>query len=119
MAPGDERGRERVVFETTPAIHAGRPGSNDGNPHDGMIRSFSAWPKCRLQAFFTSNEWTHAMSIFTDCSRGLVDLIYPPLCLVCAEPCERYFCSSCHETLVRDLFPTCPRCGSTVGPHTA
>jgi ComF family protein len=59
------------------------------------------------------------MALIADLARGLVDLVYPRLCLVCERPAERYFCSACRDQLVRDPFPTCPRCGSTVGPHTS
>jgi ComF family protein len=54
--------------------------------------------------------------------RGLLDLVYPGVCPVCAEalpdaagPC----CAACRSILTTDPFPSCPRCAATIGPHTA
>src|SRR5436853_570227 len=64
------------------------------------------------------NENT-GMSLLRDLGRGLADLFYPPLCLSCGQPTPGQFCPPCRETLATDPFCTCPRCGSTVGPHSA
>src|SRR5262245_48779004 len=50
---------------------------------------------------------------------GLLHLVYPGCCLVCeasVPPGEPLICPGCRDALTRDPHPTCPRCGSTVGP---
>jgi ComF family protein len=53
--------------------------------------------------------------------RGLLQLCYPPRCLVCggmlAGPALA-FCPGCREELLADPFDTCPRCAVTVGPYS-
>jgi ComF family protein len=53
--------------------------------------------------------------------RDLIDLVYPPSCLVCdlpgAMPPPHAVCAACFTALRDDPHTTCPRCGSTVGPH--
>src|SRR5947209_12412447 len=63
-------------------------------------------------------------------ARGLVDLVYPPACLLCGrppppadgDPAGRAdedagpFCASCRGALAGDPHPACPRCAATVGP---
>lgn len=52
--------------------------------------------------------------------RGLLELIYPPLCWVCQQYCRDLadgICTGCCQSLTHDPFPTCPYCSSTVGPH--
>jgi ComF family protein len=59
-----------------------------------------------------------AMSLARTVITGLVDLVYPPACLLCdaIHGDERPdFCSACREDLMKDRAPTCPRCGATVG----
>jgi ComF family protein len=57
--------------------------------------------------------------MFTDLARSVLNLVYPPVCRLCdrllAEQAD--FCEECRSELLNDPFPTCPRCGSTVGPH--
>jgi ComF family protein len=50
--------------------------------------------------------------------RGLVDLIYPPRCLLCGRvPRERErFCDACAAELFHDPHLCCPRCAARVGP---
>src|SRR3954453_12984686 len=50
--------------------------------------------------------------------RGLLDLVYPPRCLLCAEtPRGRErFCDACEAGLFHDPHPCCPRCAARVGP---
>lgn len=61
--------------------------------------------------------------------RGMVDLLYPPACVVCAQPLPEArldldgspassFCAGCLAALASDSAGTCPRCAATVGPHT-
>lgn len=52
--------------------------------------------------------------------QGLLQLVFPSRCWACelALPVGAgSFCPDCRESLVRDAWPACPRCGSTVGPH--
>ena len=52
---------------------------------------------------------------------GLSHLIWPYRCLVChAELGSElgWFCVGCQSVLTDDRAETCPRCASTVGPHT-
>lgn len=58
------------------------------------------------------------MPLLRDLARGIVDLVYPPVCLVCEQPANEAICEGCREVLTTDPYPTCPRCGSSVGPHT-
>jgi ComF family protein len=51
--------------------------------------------------------------------RGLVDLIYPPGCLLCGQaPPSGHdrFCAACAGSLFDDPHPSCPRCAARVGP---
>ena len=51
---------------------------------------------------------------------GLVDLVYPPRCLLCARPprlSRDHFCEDCADAIFNDLHLVCPRCAATVGPH--
>jgi ComF family protein len=50
--------------------------------------------------------------------RGLLDLVYPPRCLLCAsQPRGRErFCDGCAAGLFHDPHAACPRCGARVGP---
>jgi ComF family protein len=53
---------------------------------------------------------------------GLLHLVYPALCHLCGrslEGAERYLCTTCRTALTADPLPSCPRCGSTVGPFVA
>jgi ComF family protein len=58
------------------------------------------------------------MSALLSPLRGLLDLIYPPRCLLCAQPPRQreHFCDACEAGLFHDLYPCCPRCAARVGP---
>src|SRR5438105_6945599 len=50
-------------------------------------------------------------------------LVYPPHCLICdaplpAERAPASLCEPCFTAVVTDPHTCCPRCSSTVGPHT-
>ena len=64
-----------------------------------------------------STSWTNlGRNLIT----GFTQLIYPNTCWTCSEfmPTEQGpVCAVCLPRLIRDPFPTCPRCSSTVGPH--
>src|SRR4051812_23746186 len=61
---------------------------------------------------------------FADLAHGLLHLLYPNACLVCDAPeaADRPFrhglCWDCQRSVTTDATATCPRCASTVGPHT-
>jgi ComF family protein len=60
--------------------------------------------------------------------RGLLDLLFPPACLVCnqalasslsaADPYSDRLCTPCQTELSHRPVPLCPRCAAEVGPHT-
>src|SRR5438105_2753532 len=58
------------------------------------------------------------MRLATELATGLADLLYPPVCLACDRLSRCLLCADCSAQITRDPFPTCPRCGSTVGPHS-
>ncbi len=45
---------------------------------------------------------------------GLLDLVYPPRCLVCDTFGEDCLCRSCRRQIERIAKPACPRCGHTL-----
>ena len=52
---------------------------------------------------------------------GLVDLIYPPRCLLCPRVPSRRgdrFCDGCAAELLHDPHECCPRCAARVGPYS-
>jgi ComF family protein len=54
--------------------------------------------------------------------RGFLQLVYPARCWACGGPAperQPLVCDACVKELTQDPHPTCPRCSSTVGPHTA
>lgn len=57
-------------------------------------------------------------------ARGVADLLFPESCLICHTPrpddvpFRHGFCSACVHAITDDSAERCPRCGSTVGPHT-
>jgi ComF family protein len=64
--------------------------------------------------------FTTAWHSATDIARGLLDLVYPPICWVCEVLQPRLddgVCPPCLHKITHDPHPTCPRCSSTVGPH--
>ncbi len=52
---------------------------------------------------------------------GLTQLLYPSNCWACGlltHDKTPLFCDACEKALTVDPHPTCPRCSSTVGPHS-
>lgn len=50
--------------------------------------------------------------------RGLRDLVFPPVCLIChsiVAGSDDHFCAACTRALTDDPHSTCPRCSSSVG----
>src|SRR4051794_33072351 len=55
-----------------------------------------------------------------DLTRGLLHLLYPPLCRLgnCPLPDGgARFCGACRAALTADPRPACPRCAADVGPY--
>jgi predicted amidophosphoribosyltransferase len=62
-----------------------------------------------------------AVRLATTVWQGLRHLALPGVCLGCHRllpPDERDFCALCLRQFTEDPHSTCPRCSSTVGPHT-
>lgn len=59
--------------------------------------------------------------MLADLARGFRQLVYPAVCARCevlvSNP-DDDFCPACAEALTADPNLTCPRCTSTIGPHT-
>jgi ComF family protein len=58
--------------------------------------------------------------VITTLTRGLRDLIYPPVCARCMVLLgtnSADFCDSCTSALTADPHSTCPRCASSVAPY--
>lgn len=56
-------------------------------------------------------------------AEGLAELVWPRDCHLCDTPLtpsltEQWLCPACLNAITGDTAPTCPRCASTVGPHT-
>lgn len=51
-------------------------------------------------------------NIFKDAFNGLLDLIYPPYCLVCGKAGEDYLCAKCIEKIDFIEPPFCRKCGT-------
>ena len=51
------------------------------------------------------------MTIIGASINALLDLIYPPHCMLCEGSCERYFCPDCEKSLERIESSTCSKCG--------
>lgn len=62
-----------------------------------------------------------AKSALMTLPQGFLHLLYPKLCWACGRslPIDAdAFCDNCKTALTVDPHPTCPRCSSSVGPHT-
>ncbi len=42
---------------------------------------------------------------------GLLDIVYPPFCLVCGKPGDQYLCTECANRIEIIEYPYCSRCG--------
>ena len=47
---------------------------------------------------------------------GLLDLLYPPRCLICGAEGEVAVCETCHDEFAPIPLPTCPVCGRPNDP---
>ncbi len=57
------------------------------------------------------------------CLAAVAELVWPRYCLVCDVPLPETapagcVCEACRAAILTDPHDTCPRCTSTVGPHT-
>jgi ComF family protein len=58
--------------------------------------------------------------MFRDLARGLIDLVFPPACWLCDAPADAGdFCAGCRDELLHDPWPSCPRCGNSLGAGAA
>ena len=48
---------------------------------------------------------------------ALVDLIYPPACVVCGTDAAGDLCEVCRQALLPRVEPRCPRCAGRLGPQ--
>ena len=58
------------------------------------------------------------ISLARDCWAGLLDLIYPPCCLVCNVDSDDYLCAKCLESIEIITQPVCRRCGLPTEDYT-
>jgi ComF family protein len=66
------------------------------------------------------NALSEKLPVFRMLGEGLLRLVYPAVCHICLETLESghsSFCAQCRSALETDSFPSCWRCGSTIGPH--
>lgn len=47
-----------------------------------------------------------------DLRAGVLDLVYPPFCVICKRPAEQHMCEECIEKITLIEFPYCRRCGA-------
>ena len=60
------------------------------------------------------------LSRLQDLGRGLLQLVYPGVCHVCAASLSadgHSLCEPCRTAVFTDPSPSCARCAATVGPH--
>jgi ComF family protein len=71
----------------------------------------------------SSKTFSHpALKFARRAAAGVLDLVYPPLCVLCDQRLweeDLSICEVCREELLRDPHPSCPRCAETIGPFTA
>jgi ComF family protein len=51
-------------------------------------------------------------SLVRDIYSGLLDLIYPPHCVLCREAGDGYLCPKCSESITTIVPPVCRKCGT-------
>jgi ComF family protein len=51
-----------------------------------------------------------SVSIMADIWQGIVDLLYPPKCLVCGEMQPDYLCAACIDEIIKLDRTACPKC---------
>jgi len=80
---------------------------------DGLHIGLAAWINAQR------NTGSFAVYPAQPIATALVDLVYPPICRLCDCLLEsaQDLCVSCRSVILRDPFPTCLRCGSTIGPN--
>lgn len=81
---------------------------------------------CLRQAFCVGRPAANAarlgaMSLGKELAKGLLHLVYPGICPVCAASVpvgEPLPCAACRVALTHDPHAHCPNCGTTIGPHS-
>ncbi len=53
-----------------------------------------------------------AMQHVKDIREGVLDLVYPPFCVICGKPDARYICSECIDKVQYIEAPYCRTCGA-------
>lgn len=56
------------------------------------------------------------VQLLRDIWSGVLDLVYPPFCLVCKEPGASYLCAKCVEGIILVEPPWCRKCGIPCEP---
>lgn len=56
------------------------------------------------------------VQLLRDLWSGLLDLVYPPFCLVCKTPGSDYLCATCLEKIDIIEPPCCHKCGTPCDP---
>lgn len=59
-------------------------------------------------------NWGSTVTLAKNLIDGLLDLVYPPKCLVCGEFQPRYFCDECRRKISLIGSQVCRRCGAPV-----
>lgn len=54
----------------------------------------------------------HALRLAMDLQEGMLDLIYPPSCVVCEKAVNQYLCPDCIEKIQLIDYPYCRTCGA-------
>lgn len=60
-----------------------------------------------------------AIKVACDAFAGILDLIYPPHCLICRAADEDYLCAECIEQINPITPPFCRKCGGVPGTKSA
>lgn len=60
---------------------------------------------------------TPVPKVLLDLWSGLLDLVYPPKCLVCGDMQPKYFCEECLKQVVYIQPPVCSNCGAPRDPN--
>ncbi len=67
--------------------------------------------KMELQSILRSGLSRQPAQIAQRAWAGMLDLVYPPFCLVCGAADDHYLCANCVEQICFIQPPYCPKCG--------
>lgn len=65
-----------------------------------------------------TKSWTAAIGAVRDIYSGVLDLIYPPHCVICHTAGEHYLCPACAEKITPIKPPVCRKCGTPCEAYT-